>query len=343
MKMSSAISAALPLKETVRVMLLAGAMLGLLAMGSQNAGAQSGGLVYGLNDAGELIGFDPANPAQVESRVAISGDAAGDTILGIDFRPETDELYAAGASSTIYTIDPASGVATAEGQTDPAIEGSLVGFDFNPMADAIRIVTDTGQNLRLTELDAGISTTVDGELAYAEDDDNAGGQPAVVGAGYANNVPDAESTMLFDIDLATGSLLQQDANPGILSTIGPLGVEFTGNAGFDIAAPNDDAYAVLQPGEGQPSSLYQIDIDSGAATQIGGIGAGEVLSGFAIPTSDMSGTMGETTGMMGETTGTTPLPKSGGFSPPAVTGVVLAAAALAGGAIAFAVLRRRAS
>ncbi len=343
MKRSSAISAALPLKETVRVMLLAGAMLGLLAMGSQNAGAQSGGLVYGLNDAGELIGFDPANPAQVDSRVAISGDAAGDDILGIDFRPETDELYAAGASSTIYTIDPASGVATAEGQTDPAIEGSLAGFDFNPMANAIRIVTDTGQNLRLTDLDEGISTTVDGELAYAEDDENAGGQPAVVGAGYTNNVPDADATMLFDIDLATGSLLQQDANPGILSTIGPLGVEVTGNAGFDIAAPNDDAYAVLQPSEGQPSSLYQIDLDSGAATPIGAIGAGEVVRGFAIPTSDMSGMMGETTGMMGETTGTGTVPKTGGFSPLAVTGVALAAAAIAGGAIAFSMLRRRAS
>jgi hypothetical protein len=323
LKRSSAISAALPLKKTVRVMLLAGAMLGLLVMGSQNAGAQSGGLVYGLNDAGELIGFDPANPAQVDSRAAISGDAAGDAILGMDFRPETDELYAAGASSTIYTIDPASGVATAEGQTDPAIEGSLVGFDFNPTADAIRIVTDAGQNLRLTDLDEGISTTVDGELAYAED----------VGAGYTNNVPDAEDTMLFDIDLATGSLLRQDANPGILTAIGPLGVEFTGNVGFDIAAPNNDAYAVLQPGEGQPSSLYRIDLDSGVATEIGAIGAGEVVGGFAIPTSDMSG--------MGTTMEN--VPKTGGFSPLAVIGAALAAAAIAGGAIAFRTLRHRAS
>ncbi len=315
------------------MMLLAGAMLGLLVMGSQNAGAQSGELVYGLNDAGELIGFDPANPAQVNSRVAISGDAAGDAILGMDFRPETDELYAAGASSTIYTIDPTSGVATAEGQADPAIEGSLVGFDFNPTADAIRIVTDAGQNLRLTNLNEGISTTVDGELAYAEDDENTGGQPSVVGAGYTNNVPDAEDTMLFDIDLTTGSLLQQDANPGSLTTIGPLGIEFTGNVGFDIAAPNDNAYAVLQPGEGQPSSLYQIDLDSGAATEIGAIGAGEAVGGFAIPTSDMSSM---------ETTMEN-VPKTGGFSPLAVIGAALAAAAIVGGAIALRTLRHRAS
>lgn len=322
-------------------MLIAGAMLGLMVAGSQAAGAQSGNLVYGLTDGGELIGFDPADPAQVETRVAVGGDAAGDAILGMDFRPETDELYAAGASSTIYTIDPATGAATAEGTTDPAIEGSIVGFDFNPTADAIRIVTDTGQNLRLTDLDEGIETVVDGELAFDEGDENAGVQPVAVGAGYTNNVPDAEDTMLFDIDLATGSLLQQDANPGILTTIGPLGVPFTANVGFDIAAPGDEAYAVLQPGEGQPSSLYLIDLDSGAATEVGVVGAGEVLGGFAIPTGDMSAMMDD---MDGETAGAgtqmETVPDTGGFSPLAVVGAALAAFAIAGGAVALRTVRR---
>lgn len=334
-------------------MLVAGAMLGLMVAGSQAAGAQSENVVYGLTDGGELIGFDPQNPAQVETRVAV--DSGGDAILGMDFRPETDELYAAGASSTIYTIDPATGATSTVGQTDPAIEGSVIGFDFNPTADAIRVVTDTGQNLRLTDLDEELGTTVDGELAYDEGDENAGTQPTVVGAGYTNNVPDAEDTMLFDIDLATGNLVQQDANPGVLSTIGPLGVEFTAKTGFDIAAPNDDAYAVLQPGEGQPSSLYQIDLDSGAATEVGPIGAGEVVGGFAIPTGDMSAMMAEggmaeggmVEGMEGETAGTgtqmETVPDTGGFSLVAVIGAALAALAVAGGAVALRTTRRDAS
>lgn len=306
-------------------MLVAGAMLGLLTLGLPgSAGAQSGGLVYGLNDAGELIGFDPANPAQVETRVAISGDASGDSILGMDFRPATGELYAIGASSTVYTIDPASGAASTVGQTDPAVEGSVIGFDFNPTADAIRVVTDTGQNLRLTDLDAGITTLIDGTLAFAEDDANAGSQPAVAGAGYTNSVPDAEDTMLYDIDLATGSLLQQDADPGVLSTIGPLGVESTGNVGFDIAPPNDDAYAVLQPGEGQPSSLYQVDLASGAATEIGVIGAGEVVGGFAIPASDMGASMDT-------------IPNTGGFP----AGILFGGAALALAGLSLLAVRRR--
>lgn len=321
----------------LKFMLVAGAMLGLMVAASQAANAQSSSLVYGLTDGGELIGFDPANPASVETRVAV--DASGDAILGMDFRPETDELYAIGASSTVYTIDPASGAASAVGQTDPAIEGSVIGFDFNPTADAIRVVTDAGQNLRLTDLDEELGTTVDGELAFDEGDENAGGTPAVVGAGYTNNVPDAEDTMLFDIDLSTGSLLQQDANPGVLSTIGPLGVEFTSNVGFDIAAPNDDAYAVLQPGEGSPSSLYEIDLDSGAATEIGAIGAGEVVGGFAIPTGDMamSEGMDETSGMG---TAMDEVPNTGGFSPLAVIGAAFAAFAALGGAIALRTVRR---
>jgi hypothetical protein len=248
----------------------------------------------------------------------------------MDFRPATDELYAIGASSTVYTVDPASGAASAVGQTDPAIEGSVIGFDFNPTADAIRVVTDAGQNLRLTDLDEELGTTVDGELAFDEGDENAGGQPAVVGAAYTNNVPDAEDTMLFDIDLATGNLLQQDADPGVLSTIGPLGVEFTGNVGFDIAAPDDAAYAVLQPGEGLPSSLYQIDLDSGAATEIGAIGAGEVVGGFAIPTSEMADVSGAGTSMDA-------IPDTGGFP----AGMLLGGAALAIAGLSLLAVRRR--
>nr|MBA2691447.1 DUF4394 domain-containing protein [Rubrobacter sp.] len=141
----------------------------------------------------------------------------------------------------------------------------------------------------------------------------------------------------------TGSLLQQDANPGILSTIGPLGVEFTSNVGFDIAAPNDDAYAVLQPGEGQPSSLYEIDLDSGAATEIGAIGAGEVVGGFAIPTGDMSAMMDDMDDTAGAGTTMETIPDTGGFSPLAVIGAALAAFAVAGGAIALRTVRRDAS
>ncbi|WP_119069328.1 DUF4394 domain-containing protein [Rubrobacter indicoceani] len=314
--------------KAMKLFLLGGATFGMMTFGAVGAHAQTADSVYGLTDAGELVAFDPSSPATVNATVPVTGDASGDTILGMDFRPATGELYAIGASSTVYTVDPATGVATTVGTTDPALEGSVLGFDFNPTADAIRVVTDAGQNLRLTDLDSELETTVDGALAYDESDENAGEQPAVVGAGYTNNVPDAEDTMLYDLDLATGDLVQQDANPGVLSTVGSVGVPFTANTGFDIS-PDGAAYATLQPGEGQASSLYTIDLDSGAASEVGAIGGGLVVTGFAIPAGDA--------GMMTTGGAETALPDTGGASAAAVAGAGL----LAAGAATMLVLRVR--
>jgi hypothetical protein len=59
-------------------------------------------------------------------------------------------LYALGLSSRIYFINEKSGVATAVGSTiSPAIVGANASLDFNPTVDRIRLVTESGQNLRL--------------------------------------------------------------------------------------------------------------------------------------------------------------------------------------------------
>ena len=44
---------------------------------------------YALTDNNILFRFDTAKPVQVQSAVAVTGLAAGDTLLGIDFRPAT--------------------------------------------------------------------------------------------------------------------------------------------------------------------------------------------------------------------------------------------------------------
>ena len=45
----------------------------------------------------------------------------------------------------------------------PALSGTAFGFDFNPTVDRIRVVSDTGQNLRLNP-DTGAVAAVDGAL-----------------------------------------------------------------------------------------------------------------------------------------------------------------------------------
>lgn len=79
--------------------------------------------------------------------------------------------------------------------------------------------------------------TIDGIIAYAEDDDNADNTPAIVGAGYTNSVPDAEETQLYVIDAENDVLALQDPpNDGTLNTIGNLDVDATGSSAFDITA-----------------------------------------------------------------------------------------------------------
>ena len=46
-------------------------------------------------------------------------------------------------------VDPARGAAIAVGAPfTPGTDGTAFGFDFNPTVDRIRVVSDTGQNLR---------------------------------------------------------------------------------------------------------------------------------------------------------------------------------------------------
>src|SRR5262249_57517172 len=113
-------------------------------------------------------------------------------------------------------------------------------------------------------------TAVDTPLAYAPSDRNAGKHPRIAGAAYSNAVRDAPTTKLFEIDAGQGVLVLQDPpNDGILTTVGPLGVEFAPVSGFAIATDSsgtDRAYAATA------GSLYTVDLTTGHATAAGSIG-----------------------------------------------------------------------
>ncbi len=255
---------------------------------SASANASSGGTTYALNTSGELLGFDRSTPSQIDSRVFVSGLARGESLVGMDFRPATGELYGVGSTSALYTIDPTSGVATLVAPLSVALEGELFSTDFNPEADALRVVSDTTQNLRV-DVETG-EVTEDTNLAYAEGDTNAGVTPVVVDNAYANNRDGVASTALYAFDLATGNYVQQDPpDGGVLNTIGSLNPGFTGLTGFDITSLNgsDEGFAAIQTAEDQPSVLYNLDVASGAVSEIGVVGQGEFVYDLAIPTTEI--------------------------------------------------------
>jgi len=160
--------------------------------------------------------------------------------------------------------------------------GMMFGVDFNPFADALRVVSDTGQNLRLNPNTAVVATNVsptgDGALNYLMGDANFGAVPNVIAAGYTNNFAGAPSTSLFDIDASLDILtLQAPPNPGSLKTIGSLGIDVNSQASFDISGfPAMTSYLA------NSNTLYTVNRMTGAATLVGGIGITAPITAIAV-------------------------------------------------------------
>ncbi len=215
-------------------------------------------VAYAIDGAASLLIFNPTRPEPVSR--PISGLQNGESILGLDMRPVNGQLYALGSSSRLYTINPASGAATAVGTApfEPALAGNRFGFDFNPTVDRIRVVSDQGQNLRLNP-ETGAVAAVDGNLNP--------GMPRVTAAAYTNNFAGAATTTLYDIDPAAGKLYRQDPpNAGTLVEVGPLGTDLSDAAGFDIGGASGTAYALLTS-QGT-TKLYTVNLQNGSVKPV---------------------------------------------------------------------------
>jgi len=233
---------------------------------------------YGVTAANGLVRFSSATPGTLDSTIAITGLQAAETVLGIDVRPATLQLYILGSTGRLYTLDPGTGVATQVGTGTFALSGTSFGFDFNPVPDRIRVTSDADQNLRLNP-DTGTIAATDTTLAYATGDTNAGQNPNVVGSAYTNNFAGATTTTLYDIDSARDILVTQNPpNNGTLNTVGALGVDTSDVVGFDIVNPSGVAYAALRVGGN--SQLYTINLTTGAATLVGNLGGSSAINGI---------------------------------------------------------------
>jgi hypothetical protein len=242
-----------------------------------------GRAIYGVDEANQLVRFGSGRPDQATVR-PITGLAAGESLVGIDFNAANGRLYGVGTTSRIYAIDTTSAAATAVGTAAfaPSLAGTEFGVDFNPVPDRLRVHSNGKQNLRLNQLTGGIAA-VDGALAYAAGDAGVGSSPAVVATAYTNSLsPAPASTTLYAIDAARDVLVRlANPNDGQMTTVGALGAATGEMAGFDIAGNDGTAYAALSTG-GPGSTLYRIDLLTGAATRIGVVGRGGRLRGIGI-------------------------------------------------------------
>jgi hypothetical protein len=210
--------------------------------------------------------------------VAITGLQSGETILAIDFRPATGQLYGIGSSSRLYVINQNTGAARALTTESfrPGLAGNQVAaFDFNPTVDRIRLVTSTGQNLRLNP-ETGTVANTDGSI-------NGATGATITGAAYTNNVAGASTTVLYDLDPASDRLFRQDPpNEGTLVAVGNLNLNISGDGGFDIDARTGTALGLYSV-NGNPT-LFAVDLSTGAARSLAQYAATTGYTGLAIPT-----------------------------------------------------------
>jgi hypothetical protein len=259
---------------------------------------------FAVTTGNRLVRFNAGQPARLVSSVPLSGLRTGEEILGIDFRLATGKLYAlgrTGSEARLMLIDTGSGQVSQVGSRPlltPLI-GSEFGFDFNPAVDRIRVVSDTGQNLRLhpdtgevVDVDpASAGLEIDTPLAYDKKDRNAARRPSTLATAHTYSRKNEKSTTSFAIDAAAGMLVVQGSpegakplvspDTGLLRTVGPLGIGSAERIGFDIAGLTGAAFiSVTRPG-GNRSTFHLVDLATGKATLIGTIGGGEAVRGIS--------------------------------------------------------------
>lgn len=246
--------------------------------------------LVGLTSKETLVTFDSAAPTKILTSVKIAGLATGENLVSLDARPADGLLYGLTNKNTLYTVNPYSGTAVLIGSGPAAfpLTGKTFAIDFNPTVDRLRAVTDADLNFRLNPITGAI---VDGDgvaagvqpdtaLAYDAADVNQGKNPAVTAVAYDRNFQGAAQTTLYGIDTTLNTLVgigglngTPSPNLGALFTVGKLGPNPQARLGFEIA-PDGTAYAAMQVGAA--TSLYTIDLGTGAATLIGKIHKGNL-------------------------------------------------------------------
>ena len=242
---------------------------------------------FGLSTNNQIFSFDSATPGTISPLVPVTGLLPGTTLVGIDFRPATPGVLVgvgqqASGAGAVYTINTVTGTAT-QINSITALNGAAYGVDFNPVPNALRIVSDAEQNLRIVGGGTGVVNS-DAALNFPG---NPTANPNVVGAAYSNNVAGALQTTLYDIDSVLDQLFTQGGlnippgtpspNTGQLLPVGALGVNTSDLVGFDISGSTGLAFASLTPPTGAGSSLYTINLATGAATLVGAIDGGSLL------------------------------------------------------------------
>jgi len=230
-----------------------------------------------------LLFFDSADPGTITRNVAVTGLTGGETIIGMDYRRKDGALYAVTTNSRLYKLNETTGAATAVGSaggfTISNLSSNIIGLNFEPISDRLRLVA-VNQNIRINP-DTGAQSNADNPQFYVPGDPHASGLPAGSPIAYTNNFLGAKTTVAYGIDAANNVLYVLDPDDqGNCHTIGALGPDPGLRDGFDISGTTGVAYACLSVNN--VPNFYIISLGTGKAQLIGRISTAAFLGNLTI-------------------------------------------------------------
>jgi len=271
--------------------------------------------ILGLSSSGtEVTRFLASGPGTIAFFPSITGITSGETIAGLDLRSTDGALYGLGVDSaletaTLYRVDPQVGAATTVGvasgigfvdtlgaQIDLPTVATGYGIDFDPTTDRLRVVTGNGLNFRINPI-SGAAVDGNGDVAGVQMDTTLSGTvSSLSGIAFTDSYPGAIASTLYGLDPVTNSLcIIASPSSGVTSSSLPIrlttgeSLDFSSAIGFDIqnsvktsasgaAVPSGKGLASLSVGG--TTRLYEIDLTTGQATNLGVLG--QNLTGLTV-------------------------------------------------------------
>ncbi|MHA7854821.1 DUF4394 domain-containing protein [Marinobacter shengliensis] len=222
-----------------------------------------------------LVRFSLSDPSTV---VAVGSlDVAG-SVVGLDFRPASGELYALTDMGQLVLVDPMTAETTLVTASIGELAGARYDIDFNPAANALRLISDARQNFRM-----GSPALVENAQQQALVDGTFGYLQGVVATAYTNVNPGQEGTQMFVISADSRTFFQQNPNVGLLTRIGALfpnaeSVDVKGYNVFTTEGGMNEHYAVFEV-DGSVG-LYSINPETAATTLIKPLPAPEAVGNY---------------------------------------------------------------
>jgi hypothetical protein len=256
--------------------------------------------IYGITYTSEtapqtLVFFDSASPGAVTTVGPLTGLAPGQVAVAMDFRPATGQLFVgagaagppAGPGARLYIADLSTGALTPRGPAFDPLGVGVPSFDFDPVADELRVLTtptDTrGPTNSRYHPDTNALIALEADARFAPGDPNAIVDPPVpIGAAYSNNLPGATSTTLYTYEMETDVFAtvggiggSPSPNGGRMSTVGESGFVVPGSFdafGFDISGPSGAAYVSSFAVGLTGVHLFTVDLATGRMLDAGAVG-----------------------------------------------------------------------